>query len=118
MTVELTTFGYKAGAPGRADLVFDVRSLPNPFYDPELRPLTGRDPAIARYFAAQERTEAELRIRSSLHDELRRARERGDDRIRSPSAARAANIVRCTSRNAWRKNCAPPACRSSSSTAI
>jgi len=37
------SFGYKQGIPLDADFVFDVRCLPNPFYDPRLRPLTGRD---------------------------------------------------------------------------
>ncbi len=40
------SFGYKYGIPKDADLVFDVRFLPNPFYDPALRPLTGEDAKI------------------------------------------------------------------------
>ncbi len=43
------SFAYKRGVPHDADLVFDVRCLPNPYYDYELRPLTGRDPAIAKW---------------------------------------------------------------------
>lgn len=43
------SFGFKYGIPLDADFVFDVRSLPNPHYDPELRPLTGRDLAIQQY---------------------------------------------------------------------
>jgi len=44
MTIE--SFAYKQGAPRDADLVFDVRCLPNPHYDPELKPLTGLDQAV------------------------------------------------------------------------
>ncbi|WP_454007135.1 RNase adapter RapZ [Alcaligenes sp. Marseille-Q7550] len=45
------SFAYKRGVPGDADLVFDVRCLPNPHYDPELRPMTGRDEPVARWLA-------------------------------------------------------------------
>lgn len=41
------SFGFKYGIPVDADLVLDVRFLPNPFWDPELRPLTGEDSAVA-----------------------------------------------------------------------
>src|ERR1700744_4423043 len=43
------SFGYKHGIPGDADFVFDVRSLPNPFWEHSLRPLTGRDPPVIEY---------------------------------------------------------------------
>ncbi len=45
LTLMFESFGFKHGIPLDADLVFDVRCLPNPHYDPELRPLTGRDAA-------------------------------------------------------------------------
>lgn len=45
------SFAYKRGVPGDADLVFDVRCLPNPHYDRELRPLTGRDEPVAKWLA-------------------------------------------------------------------
>jgi UPF0042 nucleotide-binding protein len=45
------SFAYKRGVPHDADLVFDVRCLPNPHYDPLLRPLTGRDAAVAAWLA-------------------------------------------------------------------
>ncbi len=51
------SFGFKHGIPVEADFVFDVRFLPNPYYDPELRPLTGRDPAVIDFLAAQPMTE-------------------------------------------------------------
>jgi UPF0042 nucleotide-binding protein len=48
-TLVLESFGYKAGVPLDADLVFDARCLPNPFYEPLLRPLTGLDPQVALF---------------------------------------------------------------------
>jgi RNase adapter protein RapZ len=49
MVVNLVSFGYKHGVPVDADLVFDVRCLPNPHFVDKLRPLTGRDAAVVRY---------------------------------------------------------------------
>lgn len=46
------SFAFKRGVPRDADLVFDVRCLPNPYYDPVLRPLTGRDAPVAAYLAS------------------------------------------------------------------
>jgi UPF0042 nucleotide-binding protein len=43
------SFAYKHGVPLDADLVFDVRCLPNPFYDPRLRPMSGLDPEVADF---------------------------------------------------------------------
>lgn len=47
LQVFVTSFSFRQGLPREADLVFDVRFLTNPHYDPELRPLTGLDPAVA-----------------------------------------------------------------------
>ncbi|MGA9527564.1 MAG: RNase adapter RapZ [Terriglobales bacterium] len=47
--VSCVSFGFKHGVPDDADLVFDVRFLPNPHFVPEFRPLTGRDPQVAKY---------------------------------------------------------------------
>lgn len=47
--ITLLSFGFKYGIPTDADLVFDVRFLPNPYYLPELRPLTGNDKPIQDY---------------------------------------------------------------------
>lgn len=47
--VSLVSFGYRAGLPNDADLVFDVRFLPNPHFIPKFRPLTGRHPQVAKY---------------------------------------------------------------------
>ena len=49
MVVNLVSFGYKNGVPLDADLVFDVRCLPNPHFVDELRALTGRDAAVVKY---------------------------------------------------------------------
>ena len=47
--VSCVSFGFKHGVPEDADLLFDVRFLPNPHFVPEFRPLTGRHPKVARY---------------------------------------------------------------------
>ncbi len=54
------SFAFKRGVPLDADYVFDVRMLPNPHYEPLLRPLTGRDAPVAEYLAQQ--PEAQLML--------------------------------------------------------
>jgi UPF0042 nucleotide-binding protein len=49
LSLMFESFGYKHGIPRDADFVFDARCLPNPHWQPELRPLSGRDSAVARY---------------------------------------------------------------------
>ena len=49
LAVTFMTFGFKHGSPRDADLTFDVRFLPNPHYESELRDLTGLDPAVIQY---------------------------------------------------------------------
>ena len=49
LMVSFVSFGYKTGVPLEADLVFDVRFLPNPHFIPEFRPLTGKHPKVAQY---------------------------------------------------------------------
>jgi UPF0042 nucleotide-binding protein len=49
LTITTTSFGFKNGVPAEADLVFDVRFLPNPHFVPEFRKLTGLDPKVAAY---------------------------------------------------------------------
>ena len=58
MKLSFIAFGYKYGIPSDADLVFDVRCLPNPFYRPELRKLTGMDQEVRDYVMAQEESQA------------------------------------------------------------
>jgi UPF0042 nucleotide-binding protein len=47
--VSLVSFGFRHGLPRGADLVFDVRFLANPHFEPRLRPRTGLDPEVARF---------------------------------------------------------------------
>jgi UPF0042 nucleotide-binding protein len=54
LTLLFQSFGFKHGIPLDADLVFDVRCLPNPHYDEMLRPLTGRDAAVVEFLEASE----------------------------------------------------------------
>ncbi len=56
LTVSVTTFGYKHGIPLDADLVFDVRFLPNPYYVEALRSLPGSSPAIREYVLRWDQT--------------------------------------------------------------
>jgi len=49
LAVTFLTFGFKHGSPREADLLFDVRFLPNPHYEDELRPLTGLDSVVQEY---------------------------------------------------------------------
>jgi UPF0042 nucleotide-binding protein len=54
LSLMFESFGYKHGIPGDADFVFDVRSLPNPYWEHSLRDLTGRDPAVIAYLESHE----------------------------------------------------------------
>ena len=54
--VTVYSFGFKHGAPTDADLVMDVRFLPNPYYDPELRSLTGLDAPVRDFVLYREET--------------------------------------------------------------
>ncbi|MFM6986054.1 MAG: RNase adapter RapZ [Hydrogenophaga sp.] len=53
LTLVFESFAFKRGIPMDADYVFDVRMLPNPHYDPALKPLTGRDAPVAAYLSEQ-----------------------------------------------------------------
>src|SRR6266481_1596956 len=55
--VSIVSFGYKAGVPNDADLVFDVRFLPNPHFVPQFRRLTGRHPQVAEYIRSFPQTQ-------------------------------------------------------------
>lgn len=58
LTILFESFGFKHGVPRDADLVFDVRCLPNPHYDPQLRPLTGNDPEVANFLREHSEVQA------------------------------------------------------------
>jgi len=68
LTVSLVSFGFKYGLPYDADLVFDVRFLPNPHFVDELRLLDGRDPQAAKFVLAHDETQ---RFLARLEDLLR-----------------------------------------------
>ena len=56
LLVSLVSFGYRYGLPADADLVFDVRFLPNPHFIPKLRKLSGKEPKVARYIRSFKQT--------------------------------------------------------------
>jgi RNase adapter protein RapZ len=57
LRLSVMSFGFKRGTPRDADMVFDVRFLPNPHWNETLRPLTGRDPNVIAYVTSQPETE-------------------------------------------------------------
>ena len=61
MSLSVVSFGFKYGLPQEADIVFDVRCLPNPFYVPELKNLTGMDQAVVDYVMAAPESQELLR---------------------------------------------------------
>ncbi|HSS65661.1 MAG TPA: RNase adapter RapZ [Gammaproteobacteria bacterium] len=68
-SVLLQSFGYKNGVPQDADMVFDARCLPNPFWKPELRSLTGQDEEVVRYLKDQPEAAKMLASLESFLDE-------------------------------------------------
>lgn len=58
LTLTIESFGFKRGVPLDADLVFDARCLPNPYWDPQLRPSTGRDAPVIEFLEAYPLVEA------------------------------------------------------------
>lgn len=61
LSLLVQSFGYKGGVPLDSDYVFDVRCLPNPHWQPQLRNLTGRDPEVAAFL------ESHLEVREMVH---------------------------------------------------
>jgi len=70
LAIEIIAFGFKHGIPTDLELLFDVRFLRNPNYEPELEPLTGLDPAVAAYVAADPSAEPFLKRLFDLVDFL------------------------------------------------
>jgi UPF0042 nucleotide-binding protein len=62
LSLMFESFGFKHGIPGDADFVFDVRSLPNPYWEHSLRDLSGRDPAVVEYL------ESHANVRKMVQD--------------------------------------------------
>jgi UPF0042 nucleotide-binding protein len=85
----LESFGFKGGVPLNADFVFDARFLPNPHYDPRLRPMTGRDPEVVRFLESE--TEAGL-----LLEDIQRFIERWLPRFTLDRRAALTVAVGCT----------------------
>lgn len=67
LSVVVYSFGFKHGAPADADLVMDVRFLPNPYYDPELRGLTGLDAPVRDFVMLRDET---IEFRRKWHELL------------------------------------------------
>lgn len=68
MEVRVFSFGFKYGMPREADLMVDVRFLPNPYWDPAMRPLTGKDDAVRDFVLGHPQTEAFLGAWENLLD--------------------------------------------------
>jgi UPF0042 nucleotide-binding protein len=66
LLISTVSFGFKNGVPEGADLVFDVRFLPNPHFVPEFRPLTGRHPRVAKYIRSFPQTQEFIQRVSDL----------------------------------------------------
>jgi len=66
MSIVVQSFGFKHGMPMDCDMVFDVRFLPNPFYVPELKPLSGNDQAVVTFIESKDVTKEFLKILESL----------------------------------------------------
>lgn len=78
LKVALMSFGFKNGVPAEADLIFDVRFLPNPYDIPDLRPLTGFDDSVFAYVMGQEDAQEALdRIEGWLRFQAPRALREG-----------------------------------------
>ena len=68
MRIQCMSFGFKYGLPQDADLVFDVRCLPNPFYVPELKTKTGLDEPVSSYVMDSEQSREFLQRLTDLID--------------------------------------------------
>lgn len=67
LSMQFLSFGFKKGVPADADFVFDVRCLPNPYWDPALRGNSGRDPQVVAFL---EREEMVLKMFADVRDYL------------------------------------------------
>jgi RNase adapter protein RapZ len=70
MRVQVLSFGHKFGGPRDLELLFDVRHLPNPYFVPELKPLSGHDRRVVKYLMAQPEVAETLRRFNELLDYL------------------------------------------------
>lgn len=84
MTIQIISFGFKYGQPADAQLQFDVRCLPNPYYEPHLRPLSGLDAAVSDYVLSFAQSQDYLRAMQQvvlLTAALRREQEKEEDLV-------------------------------------
>lgn len=82
IALHIVSFGFKHGVPADADMVFDVRFLPNPYYVPELRPQTGLDEPVRRYVMERPATEEFIsRLRALLDFVLPRYFDEGKQQL-------------------------------------
>ena len=96
LSITFESFGFKHGIPGDADFVFDARALPNPYWEPGLRNLTGRDPEVIRFLETHTHVEALIAdIATFVAGASRNTRQATAATSRSPSAAPAASTARC-----------------------
>ncbi len=70
ISVQVVSFGYKFGLPLEADIVMDVRFLPNPYFNDELREFTGCDPEVSKWVFQQEETKKFLKLLEDLFNFL------------------------------------------------
>jgi len=89
MTLLFQSFGYKHGTPLDADLVFDVRCLPNPYWQPELRRYTGMDEPVIRFLEQYEEVQ-------EMYDQLRKFLERWLPRFEREDRTYMTIAVGCT----------------------
>jgi len=83
------SFGYKHGIPVNADFVFDIRCIPNPHWVPELRALTGHDPAVAEYLEAHSDVE-------QMYQDIRRFLEQWIPRFEADNRSYMTIAIGCT----------------------
>lgn len=109
LSVNVVSFGFKYGIPLEADLVFDVRFLPNPFYVPELKHKTGMETVRSMTTCSRSRRRRRLSTnsRECSHSCFRSTQRKGRARSSSPSAARAGTTAACPSRAASRPTSRP-----------
>ncbi|MCB1841483.1 MAG: RNase adapter RapZ [Halioglobus sp.] len=89
MSILVQSFGFKRGLPADADLVFDVRMLPNPHWVRELRSKTGLDPEVQEFLAAQEMT-------NELYTDIRQYLDRWLPRYRAGNRSYMTIAIGCT----------------------
>ncbi len=106
LSITFESFGFKHGIPGDADFVFDARSLPNPYWEPGLRNLNGRDPEVVRFLETHTTCQSAGRATSRASSAPASPSTRRAIAATSPwrSAAPAGSTARSTSSTGWRRS--------------